>query len=53
MTLVSSSRITRLLARLTLGVAVASLLSACFPLVMGGAVVGHSSAASPWAAFPV
>ena len=40
MTLVSSSRITRLLARLTLGVAVASLLSACFPLVMGGAVVG-------------
>ncbi|MBP6006105.1 MAG: BON domain-containing protein [Rhodoferax sp.] len=40
MTLVPSSRITRLLARLTLGVAVASLLSACFPLVMGGAVVG-------------
>ena len=40
MTLVSSSRITRLLVRLTIGVAAASLLSACFPLVMGGAVVG-------------
>lgn len=39
-TSLSSSRITGLLARLTLGVAAASLLSACFPLVMGGAVVG-------------
>jgi osmotically-inducible protein OsmY len=39
-TFLLSSRMTGLLARLTLSVAAASLLSGCFPLVMGGAVVG-------------
>jgi osmotically-inducible protein OsmY len=40
MTLLSTFRVTNLLARLTLGVAAASLLSGCFPVIMGGAVVG-------------
>jgi osmotically-inducible protein OsmY len=40
MKFISTSRITSLLVRLTLGVAVATTLSGCFPVIMGGAVMG-------------
>lgn len=40
MTPISTSRMTSLLARWLLGVAVASTLSGCFPVIMGGAVMG-------------
>jgi osmotically-inducible protein OsmY len=40
MTSISSIRMANLLARLTLGVAAAATLSGCFPVIMGGAVVG-------------
>lgn len=40
MTPISSIRVTSFLARLTFGVAVATALSGCFPVIMGGAVMG-------------
>jgi osmotically-inducible protein OsmY len=40
MTSMTHSRLNRVLARLTIGVAVAAALGGCFPVIMGGAVMG-------------
>jgi osmotically-inducible protein OsmY len=40
MTSMTHSRLTRVLARLTIGVAAAAALGGCFPVIMGGAVMG-------------